>query len=81
MARVDDIRAMHMSIRRWLAERGMQSVAVLYGGSVKPDNADAIFAVAEVGGALVGGASLKSEDFSAICSAGARAAAARPSSF
>lgn len=80
VARVDDIRAMHMSIRRWLAERGMQSVAVLYGGSVKPDNADAIFAVAEVGGALVGGASLKSEDFSAICSAGARAAAARPSS-
>ena len=80
VASVDDIRAMHVAIRRWLVDRGLGGVAVLYGGSVKPDNADAIFEVAEVGGALVGGASLKSEDFSAICSAGARAAAARPSS-
>ena len=79
VASVDDIRAMHVAIRRWLTKRGMGGVPVLYGGSVKPDNADAIFEVAEVGGALVGGASLKSEDFSAICAAGSRAAAARAS--
>ncbi len=36
------------------------------GGSVKPSNARAILALPEVGGALVGGASLKSEDFAAI---------------
>jgi fatty-acyl-CoA synthase len=38
-------------------------VPILYGGSVKPDNAADILATAEVGGALVGGASLKAEDF------------------
>jgi triosephosphate isomerase len=42
---------------------------VLYGGSVKPSNAREILAVAEVGGALVGGASLKAADFIAIFSA------------
>ncbi|MAE47703.1 MAG: hypothetical protein CMN36_01085, partial [SAR116 cluster bacterium] len=44
-------------------------VPVLYGGSVKPDNAGAIFAVPHVAGALVGGASLKADDFAAICQA------------
>ena len=68
---------MHAAIQQWLAGRGLASVPILYGGSVKPDNADAIFGVPDVGGALVGGASLKAEDFSSICSAGARAAAAR----
>ena len=36
---------------------------ILYGGSVKPNNAKDIFALEDVDGALVGGASLKSEDF------------------
>ena len=36
---------------------------ILYGGSVKPDNAGEILNLPEVGGALVGGASLKAEDF------------------
>ncbi|MDZ4318925.1 MAG: triose-phosphate isomerase, partial [Phenylobacterium sp.] len=43
-----------------------KSVAILYGGSVKPSNAGEILHAAEVGGALVGGASLKSEDFLGI---------------
>ena len=77
VAGVDEIGDMHGAIRSWLAGRGLQEVSVLYGGSVKPDNADAIFAVADVDGALVGGASLKSADFDAICAAGTRAAAAR----
>ncbi len=42
---------------------------LLYGGSVKPDNAADIFSVANVDGALVGGASLKADDFQAIIDA------------
>lgn len=77
VASVDDIGAMHAAIRFWLSGRGMADVPVLYGGSVKADNADAIFAVQNVDGALVGGASLKADDFDAICAAAARAAALR----
>ncbi len=46
-----------------------RGVRILYGGSVKPDNADAIFRVPNVDGALVGGASLKAGDFSPIIAA------------
>jgi len=46
---------------------------VLYGGSVKPDNADELMAQPDVDGALVGGASLDIESFAAICEAAARA--------
>ncbi|WP_422050359.1 triose-phosphate isomerase [Shimia sp.] len=46
-----------------------RSVRLLYGGSVKPSNATEIFAVSNVDGALVGGASLKAADFSAIITA------------
>jgi triosephosphate isomerase len=41
-------------------------VRILYGGSVKPSNAREILALPDVGGALVGGASLKAKDFEAI---------------
>jgi triosephosphate isomerase len=44
-------------------------VRILYGGSVKPGNAAEIFAVADVDGALVGGASLKASDFLPIVAA------------
>jgi triosephosphate isomerase len=44
-------------------------VPLLYGGSVKPGNAAAIFALPGVDGALVGGASLKAADFGAIIAA------------
>lgn len=80
VAGIDEITAMHASIRNWLVGRGLDTVPVLYGGSVKPGNADEIFGVADVGGALVGGASLKAEDFDAICAAGTRAAAMRAAS-
>ncbi|SEP00613.1 triosephosphate isomerase [Salinihabitans flavidus] len=46
-----------------------RSVRLLYGGSVKPANADTIFAVSNVDGALVGGASLRAADFGAIIAA------------
>jgi len=59
----------HVALRGALAEALGQAGAgapILYGGSVKPGNAAEILAVREVGGALVGGASLKAEDFLAI---------------
>ena len=67
-----EIAAMHAMIRRTLAAcfgTAGESVRILYGGSVKPSNAKAILALPEVGGALVGGASLVAEDFLAIAAA------------
>lgn len=61
-----DIHAMHAHILRLTGERS----AVLYGGSVKAANASEILGIPGVGGALVGGASLKAEEFCAIIDAG-----------
>ena len=52
--------------------KSVLDVPVLYGGSVKPDNADSLLAQPDVDGALVGGASLDLESFTEICRAGAR---------
>ena len=61
---------MHAHIRSVLAAKYddalAQSVSVLYGGSVNPTNAKEIFAQPDVDGGLIGGASLKAEDFAAI---------------
>jgi triosephosphate isomerase len=68
----EEIVEMHAHIRQCLAARlGMEGIGVriLYGGSVKPSNARDILALPEVGGALVGGASLKAADFEAIIKA------------
>ena len=51
------------------AARAPTDVPVLYGGSVKADNAKALFAMADIDGGLVGGASLKATEFLAIASA------------
>jgi len=71
---MDEIGEMHDAIRGRLVERypsrGGQ-VRILYGGSVKPSNAAEIFGVANVDGALVGGASLKAADFIPIIAAAA----------
>jgi triosephosphate isomerase len=66
-----DIAAVHAHLRRRLAGQvaGAAEVRLLYGGSVKADNAREILAIPEVDGALVGGASLKPEDFWAIATA------------
>jgi triosephosphate isomerase (TIM) len=62
---LDDIARMQASIRAHLPPH----IRVLYGGSVNPKNAAEILALREVDGALVGGASLKAEDFWAIAQA------------
>jgi triosephosphate isomerase len=67
-----DIAEVHAFIRERLEKRNPQagpSVRILYGGSVKPANAAELMAVANVNGALVGGASLKAEDFLGIAAA------------
>ena len=72
---VDEIGEMHRAIRALLVERfGPEDgagVRILYGGSVKADNARDLLAADEVGGALVGGASLTAESFMGIVIAAA----------
>lgn len=64
-----EIAEVHGHIRACLAETGADAdaIRILYGGSVKPGNAPSIAALDGVDGALVGGASLKAEDFWPIC--------------
>ena len=57
------------------APEAVDTVRVLYGGSVKPDNAGELLALPDVDGALVGGASLDAEGFAAMVNAARRAAA------
>ncbi|TDH36197.1 triose-phosphate isomerase [Pseudohoeflea suaedae] len=67
-----DIEEAHAFMRRTLADRygaEGEKMRLLYGGSVKPGNASELMAIANVDGALVGGASLKAVDFLAICEA------------
>jgi triosephosphate isomerase len=70
---VAEIAEIHREIRAKLDQRygAGAAVRILYGGSVKGSNAAEIFAVADVDGALVGGASLKAEDFMPIVAAAA----------
>jgi triosephosphate isomerase (TIM) len=71
---VEEVAEMHGFVRGELAARfgpDGAKIRVLYGGSVKPDNAKDLLSVADVDGALVGGASLKADDFLAIARAAA----------
>ena len=70
---LEEIEEVHREIRAAMkAQLGASGATapILYGGSVKPSNAADILALAEVGGALVGGASLKADDFLPIVRAG-----------
>jgi triosephosphate isomerase (TIM) len=68
-----DAAEMHGRIRRFLADRydadAARAIPILYGGSVKPDNAASLLAAADVDGVLVGGASLEAAGFARICAA------------
>ncbi len=67
------VQEMHQYIRETIAKQCGKNIAkevsILYGGSVKPGNAKEIFAKKDVNGGLIGGASLKAEDFMAIINA------------
>lgn len=64
----------HAYIREMIAQRSgkiADGIRILYGGSVKPTNADELFAMQDIDGGLIGGASLKADDFVAIVNAAA----------
>ncbi len=67
----EQAQAVHAVLRAQLraATPHADAMAILYGGSVKPDNAATLFAQADIDGGLIGGASLKAADFVAICRA------------
>ncbi|ESR23495.1 triose-phosphate isomerase [Lutibaculum baratangense] len=68
----EDVREMHSRQREGLKARfgkAGEAIRILYGGSVKPANAAELMAIANVDGALVGGASLKADDFMGIAAA------------
>lgn len=68
----DEAQAVHAFIRRRLDEAvagAGERVPLLYGGSVKPDNAAELFGQKDIDGGLVGGASLNADEFTAICRA------------
>jgi len=70
----EQAQAAHDHLRKRLADRYNPKTAnacrILYGGSVKPDNADSLLTCADIDGALIGGASLKADSFLAIVASG-----------
>jgi triosephosphate isomerase len=66
-ATIEQVGLVHRTIRKWLVQRlgedAANLVRILYGGSVKPDNAKDLMAVDQVDGLLVGGASLQADTF------------------
>ena len=69
--KINEIAEVHLAIREALYDlvSDPESLRILYGGSVKPDNAEDILSVSNVDGALVGGASLKTDEFWSIVEA------------
>ncbi len=61
-----EVHAMLRARMKKYSEHGAEQVRILYGGSMKPDNATALLAMPDIDGGLIGGASLKAEDFLAI---------------
>jgi triosephosphate isomerase len=76
-AQPEDVRVMHKFIREKLKERleDFQKMRILYGGSMKPDNAAGLLDVPNVDGGLIGGASLKAADFLGIAQTAKKEAA------
>lgn len=62
----EQAQAVHALIRRELEPMGLVETPILYGGSVKPDNAEELLVQPDIDGLLIGGASLQAEKFSAI---------------
>jgi len=67
----EEAQAVHAVLRMQLhaATQKSDAMRILYGGSVKPDNAVSLFGQPDIDGGLIGGAALKAADFSAICRA------------
>ncbi len=70
-ASAEQAQEVHLYIRQLLAEKDQQiadNIQIIYGGSVKPQNAEALFAMPDIDGALVGGDSLSADSFLKIYS-------------
>jgi triosephosphate isomerase len=70
----DQAQDVHRHIRATIASRNEEiasGIQILYGGSVKGDNAAGLFTMPDIDGGLIGGASLKADDFLAIAAAAA----------
>ena len=68
----DQAQAVHADIRKLIASHCVQiadKIQILYGGSMNPGNASSLLAMKDIDGGLIGGASLKADDFLAICRA------------
>lgn len=67
----EQAQTIHLALRTWLATQGAGAthMKLLYGGSMKPDNAVSLIAQPDIDGGLIGGAALKAADFLAIASA------------
>lgn len=78
----EDAQDAHVKIRGVVSqlfdEKTAGAVRIIYGGSMKPDNAEALMAQADIDGGLIGGASLKAPDFGAIVRAAGSARAGAP---
>ena len=65
---IDSINEMFNMIRQWLLNNGIDNnIKILYGGSVNKENVKEIFSCRDLGGLLIGGVSLKAQEFSEIC--------------
>ena len=68
----EQAQAVHAFIRQLLAQNNVdiaQTICILYGGSMKPDNAASLLTMTDIDGGLIGGASLDAKSFLAICAA------------
>lgn len=67
VATAEQVKDIHQKIFNKMTEMGFKNFQILYGGSVKPDNAKQLIAIPHVDGFLIGGASLEAKSFLAIC--------------
>lgn len=68
----EQAQAVHAFIRQHIGQNNVdlaRAIRILYGGSMKPENADSLLAMTDIDGGLIGGASLKPDSFLAICQA------------
>jgi triosephosphate isomerase (TIM) len=70
VATIEQVAEIHEHLFKFMTTSGFQNLSILYGGSVKPDNAKELIQVPYVDGFLIGGASLQVDSFLKICSVG-----------
>lgn len=69
VATAQQVAEVHRELYMYLSQQGFDKVSLLYGGSVKPDNASELLSIPHVDGFLIGGAALEVESFLRICDA------------